>query len=101
MAEASAVLGPLQVGFHHFSHHGVKSDGRPPSKALARFAAIALQEVHFSRAEIARIDLHENIAVPLVIAYFINALSAPSDRPADMLKGALDKFAHRMRFTGS
>src|SRR5580704_2926436 len=91
MAEALGVIDSLQVRLDHFADKFVKSYGGLPAKPLVCLARIAEQGIDLGRAEIAGIDLDQDLAALGIDARLLEALAPPGDRPADMRKGALNE----------
>src|SRR5579862_1839713 len=89
-----------QVGFDHFLDQLLKAGLVLPAEFPPRLFRIAEQQVHFGRSVVGRVDSNQNIAGPRATAGLITTLASPRDRPSDIMKGALDEFAHGMGFAG-
>src|ERR1700704_970549 len=71
-----------------------------PAEPAARLARIAEEGLDLGRPEIARVDLDQHLAGRSLDALLLNAATAPDDRLADLGKGLLDEFAHRVALAG-
>jgi hypothetical protein len=65
-----------------------------------RFCRISQHQVDFSRPKVPRVYLDKNTTVALIHALFLQARTAPLQRPTNARERFLNKFSNRMRFTG-
>src|ERR1051325_4650461 len=79
----AVILEQLHIGIHHEADELAKFGFRLPAKLSARFAAVALEQIHFGGAQVARVEI--DIFLPI---------------EADVAKGFLQEFAHGMGFAG-
>ena len=89
-------LGQLEVGADHLLDQVREAGGVLPAKLFMRLGRITDQQVDFRRAEVARIDPHQNVTGFRINARLVDTFALPLDRAADFLEGQLDKFADRM-----
>ena len=92
-------LGAFQVFPHHLGHQFVERGFGRPSELYFRLGGIAKQGFHFSRAEVARINPHQGVAV-LVNAGLAHTRTLPRDLYAQFRRRDFDKLAHAVLHAG-
>src|SRR5712691_3069873 len=89
-----------QVSFHHLLHQFAEGGAGLPSEDPLCLRGVAQQSSQLGGAEVLWVDSDEGGTRRGVDRHLVSARSAPLDAAADMAERALDKIAHRMRFTG-
>src|ERR1017187_6162717 len=78
----------------------MEADLGPPSEHGHSLRRVAAQEVHFSRAEMARVDTDHGLHGLGVEPPLVDARTYPADVYPGLLEGKLDELAHGVRFAG-
>src|SRR5262245_45261395 len=68
-----------EIGIHHLRHQLLEAGLVLPAELGVRLGGIAQQEINFGRAEIALVDLDDDLAGLLIHALFLDALALPGD----------------------
>ena len=90
----------LEVGRDHLLDQIGEGRARAPAQTLARLARVAQQVVDLERAEVARVDLDQDLAGAAVEPLLLDALAPPDDLAAGLGEGELDELAHGVGFAG-
>src|SRR6185312_32018 len=89
-----------KIARDHFLDQFAEADAVRPAEPLPRLGRVPEQFVDLGRAEIARVDAHQDAATFFTDAALAGGLAFPTQRYPRLGKGEFDELAYRMRLSG-